>query len=211
MEEDSKKRSKESQSASKDKKTRDTLPKKTSRRLRDFLAGGDLHEEPPKSSSKTYPENSKEQSQDDEKKNETPSEAHEFHFTQELMKFEIFRKLRLNKQQVIRIIGGVIGVIFIVGGVLYIFGSADRVADNVVSGERAVISAFLVLIGFLIIAGIFARQILARTFLKNLHEELEVAEDESSNKDKSSGNDSSKLSSEGKEKQKDNIEEKNEK
>ena len=66
-----------------------------------------------------------------------------------------------------------------------------------VAGERAVISAFLILVGVLIIAGVFARRLLEKSFLKNIHSELEEAE----------APDSEKKSPDKKEKQKGNIEE----
>ncbi len=184
--------------------------KNPQRRFRDFLTRGNI--DPSESShssvngsSESFKESSKsskEKSQgDNEKSDKSSSEAHDFHFSQELMKFNFYRKLQSHKEQVIRISGGVIGAIFIIAGILYLLGSAVRVADNVVFGERAVISAFLVLVGVLIIAGIFARRLLEGTFLKNIHSELEVAEDP----------DSEENSKDRKEKQKDNIEEKDKK
>nr|WP_243686805.1 hypothetical protein [Methanobacterium formicicum] len=92
------------------------------------------------------------------------------------MSFDFYRKLRSNKEQVLKIIGGLVGALFIIAGLIYILGSPVRVADNVVAGERAVISAFLILVGVLIIAGVFARRLLEKSFLKNIHSELEEAE-----------------------------------
>ncbi len=176
--------------------------KRPSRRFRDFLTGGNLEksESPsPKVSSEKTKEKAKEIEENGDSKGST--EVHEFHFSQELMKFDIYRKLRSNKEKVIKIIGGIIGVLFIIAGILYIMGAAFRVADNVIFGERAVLSAFLILVGVLIIAGIFARSLLEGSFLKNIHNELEVAEDQSSNG----------KSSDKKEKQKANIGEKDKK
>ena len=184
--------------------------KNPQRRFRDFLTRGNIDpvESSPSStngptnSSKESSQNSKDKFQGkNEKGNESSSEAHDFHLSQELMKFNFYRKLQSNKQKAIRISGGIIGAIFIIAGILYIFGSPVRVEDNVVYGERAVISAFLMLLGVLVIAGIFARRLLEGSFLKNIHSELEVAEDP----------DSEENPKNMKEKQKDNIEEKDKK
>jgi hypothetical protein len=177
----------------------DNSPK---RRFRDFLSSGDISQKSSQSSGANVSSPSKEEphNEKDKEKNKD-SEAHDFHFSQELMKFNLYRKLRSNKEQVIQIGGGIIGAIFIIAGILYLLGSTVRVADNVIFGERAVISAFLILVGVLIIAGIFASRLLEGSFLKSIHSELEVAEDHHS-KDNSKDK---------KEKQKDNIEEKDKK
>ncbi|NYB51731.1 MAG: CvpA family protein [Methanobacteriaceae archaeon] len=180
--------------------------KNPSRRFRDFLTAGNLEEngspnDSPKAkvSSEDFKENNEFEGKENEDKSQT--EVHEFHFSQELMKFDIYRKLRSNKERVIKVTGGIIGTIFIIAGILYIMGAAFRVADNVIFGERAVLSAFLILVGVLILAGIFARSQLEGTFLKNIHSELEVAEDPSSDG----------KSSDKKEKQKSNIYQKDKK
>ena len=184
--------------------------KNPQRRFRDFLTLGNIDpvESSPSSANggsksfKKSSKSSKEKSQEDkEKGDESSSEAHDFHLNQELMKFNFYKKLQSNKEQVIRISGGIIGVFFIIAGIVYLFGSGVRVADNVVYGERAVISAFLILVGVLIIAGIFARRLLEGSFLKSIHSELEVAEDQ----------DSEENPKDMKEKQKDNIGEKDKK
>ena len=191
-------------------KTEDKKPK---RRFRDFLTNGDIDSS--KSSSSSPDDSTKiseEKSQDNaEKDNKSSSDSHDFHISQELMKFDFYRKLQSNKEQVVKIIGGIVSALFIIAGILYLLGSPVRVADNVVSGERAVISAFLVLVGVLIIASIFARRILEASFLKNIHSELEVAEDQDSgdlrdNKENQKVN-SKENSNDKKGKQKGNIEE----
>jgi len=171
------------------------------RRFRDFLAGGDITPKSSQSSANVSSPRKEEPHRGEDKEKNKDSEAHEFHFSQELMKFNFYRKLRSNKEQVIQIGGGIIGAIFIIAGIIYLLGSTIRVADNVIFGERAVISAFLILVGVLIIAGIFASRLLEGSFLKNIHSELEVAEDHHS-KDNSKDK---------KDKQKDNIEEKDKK
>jgi len=190
-------------------KTEDKLTdKKPKRRFRDFLTNGDIDSSKSSSSSSDdSTKGSEEKSQDNaEKDNKSASDSHDFHLSQELMKFDFYRKLQSNKEQVVKIFGGIVGALFIIAGILYLLGSPVRVADNVVSGERAVISAFLVLVGVLIIASI-----LEASFLKNIHSELEVAEDQNSgelkdNKENQKVN-SKENSNDKKGKQKGNIEE----
>ncbi len=199
-------------------KTDDKLTNKNpKRRFRDFLTNGDIDSSKSSSSSPdASAKGSGEKSHDNkEKDKENSSDSHDFHFSQELMKFDFFKKLQSNKEQVVKIIGGIIGALFIIAGILYLLGSPVRVADNVVSGERAVISAFLVLVGVLIIASIFARRILETSFLKNIHSELEVAEDQNSgelmDKKENQKVNSRENSKDKKGKQKGNIEEKDKK
>jgi hypothetical protein len=65
-------------------------------------------------------------------------------------------------------------------------GSSAQVASNVLFGDRAMFSALLVLIGSLIIATVFARELREVTFLKTIYNELETHEGNShKNKDDS--------------------------
>jgi hypothetical protein len=127
--------------------------------------------------------------------NQNSEKTHDYNIMEELIKFKFIRNLHSRKDMLLRILGGIIAVIFIIAGLVYIYGSSIKVVDNVAFGERAVTSAFLILIGLLIIAALFARQMWRRTFLKNL-QQLQVAEDKSSKT---------------KDTQKDNIEEKEKK
>ena len=61
--------------------------------------------------------------------------------------------------------------------------SVTKVADNVIFGEGATLSAFLILLGILIIVAAFAQSILNKTFLNKIHTELEVAEGRSESDD----------------------------
>ncbi|BDZ69966.1 CvpA family protein [Methanobacterium petrolearium] len=184
--------------------------KKSTKRFRDFLMGPSLDElelDP----SKTFSEKSNEKSHtkkvNDKEKTNGSSDGHEFSFSHEFMSFKSFKYLHSNKKQVIQIIGGIIGVLFIIAGILYEFGASVRLADNVIYGERAVLSVFSILIGILIIATFFGRHLLAGTFLKKIHSELEEVEDKPSKKESS---DQKEKSLDGKEKQKD-IDEKDKK
>jgi len=183
--------------------------KKPSKRFRDFLMGSESLDSESDSNNKS-PDNSQEKKVNNKQEEyyNAPSGAHEFHLSQEFMKYKSYRYLHSNKEKIIRISAGLIGVLFIIAGFLYLFGGSIRLADNVIYGERAVLSAFSILIGILIIAGFFGRRLLAVNFLKKIHSELEEVEEEPSTKKASN---EKKKSFQGTEKQKDNIEEKEKK
>ena len=61
-------------------------------------------------------------------------------------------------------------------GLVLISASVIKVADNVIFGEKAMLSTFLILLGVLIIVAAYSQRILNRTFLNKIHTELEVAE-----------------------------------
>lgn len=167
---------------------------KSSIRFRDFLAGAKTEFNPSNTSKaknvdvnndrmernrykSSYKNHNSQNSNSTEEK-----DSHEFHITESLMKFNLFRKFFSKRDRLIKTIGGVIGSIFVLAGVLHILGSAARVADNVIFGERAVVSAFLILIGVLILAASFANKLWRRTFLNNIQTELQEAEEESEDK-----------------------------
>ncbi len=142
-----------------------------------FLARGDLDSSESSPQSEVTSDSSKGTKPEKTRSTDKDAQSSDSHYlSQELMSFDFYRKLRSNKEQVLKIIGGLVGALFIIAGLIYILGSPVRVADNVVAGERAVISAFLILVGVLIIAGVFARRLLEKSFLKNIHSELEEAE-----------------------------------
>jgi multisubunit Na+/H+ antiporter MnhG subunit len=128
--------------------------------------------------------------------NEDSEKTHDFHIMEAFIRFKFIRNLHSRKDNLLKIMGGIVGAIFIIAGVVYIYGSSIRVVDNVAFGERAVTSAFLVLIGILVIAAVFAHQLWRGTFLKSIQNQLQVAENKPSKT---------------KDTQKDNIEEKDKK
>ncbi|MGZ4856999.1 MAG: CvpA family protein [Methanobacteriaceae archaeon] len=180
-------------------------------RFRDFITGADVisninessDDDSPKGIESIKKDRNDQDSSDSSKKqvsrktsNKNSEKTRDFHINQELIKFKFIRNLHSRKDKLLRIMGVVVGVIFIIAGVVYIYGSAIKVVDNVEFGDRAVTSAFLVLIGLLIIAAVFARQLWRGTFLKNMQNQLQVAEDKPTK---------------SKDTQKDNIEEKDKK
>ncbi|MFU2191087.1 CvpA family protein [Methanobacterium sp. MZD130B] len=184
-----------------------TSKTKSSKRFRDFLIGSEFLDSESDSKNK-YLDEPRKQKVNQKYEDNTPSKSQEFYLRQEFMKFKIYRHIHSKKEQIIRIIGGLVGVLFIIAGILYLFGGSIRLADSVIYGERAVLSAFSILIGILIIAGLFGLRLLTGTFLKKIHSELEKVEEQHSIKKSSK---EKKKSFNEKEKQKNNIEEKDKK
>ncbi|MGI6464088.1 MAG: CvpA family protein [Methanobacterium sp.] len=177
-------------------KKTDTI-KNPQRRFRDFLAWGDIDPTVSSPQSENTSHSSKGTSEKTKNTDKDNSSSDSHYFNQEFLSFDFSRKLRSNKEQGRKIIGAVVGSFFIIIGLIYMLGSSVRVADNVVSGERVVISAFLILVGVLIMAAAFAHRLLEKSFLKNIHSELAETEKLYSEK----------KSQDKKEKQKDNIDE----
>lgn len=117
-------------------------------------------------------------------KEEVPSETSKSHakhddyfpLKEHLMQYKSFRNLISKKTLIMEAAAIVIGAALIIYGVINSFVSVDKVADNVVFGERAMISVFFILIGVLLMAAAFARKLLSTSFLNKIHSELEVAE-----------------------------------
>ena len=114
-------------------------------------------------------------------------ESNDISFMHNLKNYYAVKFLGEKKNIIIRVIALVFGILFIVYGVIFSFtGSSVQVASNVLFGDRAMFSALLVLIGSLIIATVFARELREVTFLKTLYNELETFEgDTQRNKDES--------------------------
>lgn len=108
-------------------------------------------------------------------------EEHAFPIVEEFLNSDRFKNIKSEKNKLITGIGLFIGALFIIGGILSMFGSAEQIADNVVFGEKAVFSVFLILIGILIMAGVLARRFLDRSYFKGITTEIEMGEKISSN------------------------------
>ncbi len=107
---------------------------------------------------------------------------HSFNF-HEFLEHDLFDSIRSKKDQIFRYTAALIGAILIIYGIVLISATVTKVADNVIFGEGASFAAFSILLGFLIIVAAFSKQILNRTFLKNISSELEIAEGKSEFKD----------------------------
>jgi hypothetical protein len=116
------------------------------------------------------------------KKKEMKTEEHTFHFP-ELAGNKFLNSIKSRKDIIIRYSAAVVGVILIIYGLVLISASVTKVADNVIFGEGASFAAFSILLGVLIIVGAFSRSIINRSFLKNINNELEIAEGKSDSDD----------------------------
>lgn len=106
------------------------------------------------------------------------TEDHALHFP-DILSNDAFNSLKAKKDKLIKIGALLIGGVLIIYGLIMISASVTKVADNVIFGEGASVAAFFILLGILIIVAAFSKRILDKTFLKNIHNELEVAEGKS--------------------------------
>ncbi len=81
-----------------------------------------------------------------------------------------------RKDLITKVLAVVVGGIFIVYGTTLVTATVFYVASNVIFGDVAAFGAFLIIFGVLIILAAFAQDILKRTSLNKIHEELEAAE-----------------------------------
>ncbi|MGC9517137.1 MAG: hypothetical protein ACP5C3_05500 [Methanomicrobiales archaeon] len=86
----------------------------------------------------------------------------------------------------------IIGLLLILFGIVFLSGSSEKVADNVVFGERAVLAVFVILIGVILVAISLAYKLLNKTFLNKLFKDLKVVEKKSENADEINSNNSKK-------------------
>lgn len=119
-------------------------------------------------------------------------EEHSFHIGN-IFGHKAFDKLKSKKDKIVKYGALLIGVFLIIYGLVLISSSVTRVADNVIFGEKAMWSTFLILLGVLVILAAFAKTILNKTFLNKIHTQLEVAEgrtgsDKDSNKEDENAN-----------------------
>ena len=100
------------------------------------------------------------------------------------VKFNQFKtSIQEDRQKLFTMIGLAVAVIMILLGISFLFGTSDKVSDNVVFGEKSVTSAFFVIIGLLIIAGIYAPKIIGKTSFDNIYQEMKGVEEKPSKKD----------------------------
>lgn len=99
----------------------------------------------------------------------------------DILKLLKVKDIESGKNKLKIIIGIAAGSILILGGIFFMMGSVETVADNVIFGEKAVFSVFLILIGIIIIASVLAQKFLNKSFFKGINKEIESDKEASSN------------------------------
>jgi apolipoprotein N-acyltransferase len=96
-----------------------------------------------------------------------------------MMNFKAAKFFQSNKKNIIKYSAAVIGVIFLLLGIILLSTAATRVVDNVIFGERSMFSSFLILVGILILITVFGRRYWYDTVLKKLNVEMESSKEKS--------------------------------
>lgn len=98
------------------------------------------------------------------------------------------KDLKSGNSKLVIGIGIFVGALLICSGVFLMIGSmgspGKMVADNAEFGDMASFSVFLILVGIIIIAGVFARKFLDKSFFKGINKKLEPHNGTSSNSTK---------------------------
>lgn len=127
---------------------------------------------------------SKNQSNSTDSKEIKSSEDYKSTFSRIKTEFNQFKNsIQEDRQKLFSMIGLLVAVVLILLGISFLLGTSDKVSDNVVFGEKSVTSAFFIILGLLIIAGIYAPKIIGKTSFNNIYEEMKGVEEKSSKKD----------------------------
>lgn len=101
-----------------------------------------------------------------------------------MKKVEKIRGILNDKKDEITSYGGAfIGLLFIITGILYLNSPFTKIADNVIFGEQAVISTFLIIIGIIIILSALKQKIISKTPLADIYTEMKAVENEKDKND----------------------------
>ncbi|MEN6329212.1 MAG: hypothetical protein ABFC91_02850 [Methanobacteriaceae archaeon] len=141
-------------------------------RFKKIISGPDLGLEDDKSRDPTSHEKSPPKEGEEANFHEFP----ELHFKEGFMNTKVAKFIQVEKTRIIRYTAAIVGGIFLLSGIILLFTAAARVVDNVIFGERAMFSSFLILIGALILITVFGRRYWHDTVLKKLNVEMEISE-----------------------------------
>lgn len=144
-------------------------------RFKKILAGPDLGWD------NTTSENPNSQEKTKHKTGEK-ADVHEFSelsFKEGFMNMKVTKFILAEKTRIIRYAAAIIGGLLLLSGLILLFTAATRVVDNVIFGERAMFSSFLILIGLLILITVFGRSYWHDTVLNKLNVEMEISEGKS--------------------------------
>lgn len=138
----------------------DTLPTSSDTSVKDEAS--DSPKKPDKSKESEGPENSQ----------EDPT----LQLFNGLKDHEKLQSLRKRKDTIIKVTASIVSILLIIIGIIYSINPNENVASNVIFGERAMFSAFLILVAFMILAAVYSRKLLEGKYFKNIHKDLEIAE-----------------------------------
>lgn len=128
---------------------------------------------------KSISQTKKKDSPPTEKKDTIPQDQEEdpaLHLIEDIKANEIVQSLRERKDQIIKGVAITVSAILIIIAIIYSLTPTEQVASNVIFGEGAMFSVFLVLVAFLILAAVFASRLLGGKYLKDIHQNLEIVE-----------------------------------
>ncbi len=115
-------------------------------------------------------------------------DPHAFPVMGDFLSSDKLKGLKSGNSKLVIGIGVFAGALLIGSGVFLMVGSigspGKMVADNVEFGDIASFSVFLILVGILLIAGVFARKFFDKSFFKGINKELESHNGTSSNSTK---------------------------
>lgn len=103
-------------------------------------------------------------------------DPHAFPMAGDFLSSDKLKNLKSRDNNLVLVLGVVAGALLICAGIFLIvvsLGSPDRVADNVEFGDTVSFSAFLILVGVLIMGGVLARRFLEKSFFKGINKEIE--------------------------------------
>ena len=126
----------------------------------------------------------KKESEDSKTNEEEKDNSHVFPILSDILGSERIKDIRSGKSKLLMGIGIFVGLLLIIFGAIMTMGSADRIADNVIFGEREIFSVFLILVGILLIACSFAYKFLGKSFFKGIDENIESYDKTSSDSTK---------------------------
>jgi len=99
---------------------------------------------------------------------------HSFSTMSDLLGSERIKKIKAEKNKILMVIGIIAGILLVIFGmVLMMTASTDKVADNVIFGEKDIFSVFLILIGVLLIAISLAYHFIGKSFFNRIDKKIE--------------------------------------
>ncbi len=138
----------------------------------------DYPKQPEKAVKRSKADNAKVKHKKESENQEEDPALYLFNNFKEHEKLQSFKK---RKDTIIKVSASIVSVLLIIVGILYSITPNENVASNVIFGERAMFSAFLILVAVLILAAVFSRKLLQGKYLKNIHKDLKIAEGKTTN------------------------------